>query len=180
MNLLTQKEVKYFQTHQNEITPELLEVLRARGKTGKQQALDILDLPKTDDQFYLDAFGEKISYMGDRTSKRGFTKLPLSKIHFEEIEKCYKDPVYFIQNYIKVMTPKGVDFLDFREYQNRLLKILINPEILNLLALQPRQCVDGGTKLTINNSETSIKDFFEETKSGFKQKNSKVERNQDI
>ena len=180
MNLLTEEEIKHFKTHQTEITSELLETLRAQGKTGKSQALEILDLPKTDDQFYLDAYGEKIGYMGDRTSKRSYTKLPLSKIHFEEIERCYNDPMHFIRNYVKVMTPKGIDFLDFRKYQERFLQMLINPEIQNLLALQPRQCVAQDTKLTINNSEITIKDFFEETKSGFKQKNSKFERDQGV
>lgn len=139
MNLLTPEEVKYFQTHQNEITPELLEALRENGKPGKQQALDILDITKDEEAFSIDAFGNRISFNGDRTLKKPFTQLQFSSIHIQEIEKCLRDPLFFISNYTRVMTKTGIDFLDFRDYQMNYLKTLIEETNENILHLAPRQ-----------------------------------------
>ena len=139
MNLLTQKEIKYFQTHQNEITSDLLEALREQGKEGKQQALDILDLPKDEEAYSLDAFKNRISLNGDRTLKKPYTQINFSQIHIQEIERCLKDPLFFISNYIRVMTKTGVDFLDFRDYQMNYLKTLMDDSNENILHLAPRQ-----------------------------------------
>lgn len=149
--MLSNEEVEYFKNHQNEITPDLLTALRANGKPGKQQVLDILDMPKDEENYYLDAFGNRISLNGDRVLKKPYTQLKLSNIHILEIEKCVNDPLYFIQNYIKVMTKEGTDFLDFRKYQIDYLKILANPENEAILSLLPRQSgksVITGTWLT--------------------------------
>lgn len=139
MNLLTPEEVKYFQTHQNEITSELLEALRENGKPGKQQALDILDITKDEEAFSIDAFGNRISFNGDRTLKKPFTQLQFSSIHIQEIEKCLRDPLFFISNYTRVMTKTGIDFLDFRDYQMNYLKTLMDDSNENILHLAPRQ-----------------------------------------
>lgn len=153
MNLLSQEEIKYFQNNQNEITQDLLTELRSCGKSGKQQALDILDMPQDEEKYYLDAFGERISFNGDRTLKKEFTSHKLSEIHCIEIEKCLADPIYFIQNYIKIMTKTGIDFLDIRDYQMRYLELLSNINNEAILALLPRQSgksVITGTWLTHN------------------------------
>ena len=140
MNLLSKEEVKYFQTHQNEITSELLEALRCQGKQGKQQALEILDLTRNNDNYYLDAYGNIITYMGNRKLKPAFTKLALQDIHLMEIERCMKDILYFLDNYIRLITPKdGVNFVDSREYQRDFLKLLSDDSIENVISMQPRQ-----------------------------------------
>lgn len=140
MALLTQDEIRYFQVHQNEITQELLSELRKCGKTGKQQALDILDMPQDEEKFYLDAYGERISYNGSRGLKKSFTKLKLYDIHLQEIERCSNDILYFLDNYIKMTTPKdGFNFIDSRDYQRDFLKLMSNDSIENIISMQPRQ-----------------------------------------
>lgn len=145
MELLTQNEIEYFKNHQNEITRDLLDALR-KTKPGKHQALEILDCPKDIEGYYLDAFNNRISLNGDRTLKKPFTPLKLSDIHYFEIEKCYQDPIYFIENYIKIQTKIGVDFIDNRPYQTDFLNLIINPKNEAILGLLPRQ---AGKSVTV-------------------------------
>lgn len=138
MELLTKQEIQYFKTHKNEITYELLETLR-KSKEGKLQTLEILDLEKDNDNYYLDAYQNRISYNGLRHLKKAFTKLKLSKIHIEEIEKCSNDILYFLRNYVRMTTPKGFNFVDFRDYQEEFLRVLNNDKFENLVIKYPRQ-----------------------------------------
>lgn len=137
--MLSKEEIKYFQTHKNEITDELLETIRDQGKLGKAQALEILDLPKDSDNYYLDAYNTRISYNGSRGLKKAYTKLNLSPIHISELEKCANDPLYFLRNYVRMTTPKGFDFVDSRPYQDEFIQLLSDDSIENVISMQPRQ-----------------------------------------
>ncbi|HEH4511512.1 TPA: hypothetical protein SG275_001465 [Campylobacter coli] len=158
--MLSNEEIKYFQTHKNEITDELLETIRAQGKLGKAQALEILDLPKDSDNYYLDAYGTRISYNGSRGLKKAYTKLNLSPIHISELEKCANDPLYFLRNYVRMTTPKGFDFVDSRPYQDEFIQLLSDDSIENVISMQPRQCVEANTKINVNGNETTIVELF--------------------
>ena len=171
--MLSNEEIEYFKNNQNLITPELLEGLRALGKEGKQQALDILDMPKDEENYYLDAFGNRISFNGNRGLKKEHIKLKLYDIHYSEIERCARSVHYFLSNYVKMTTPKdGFNFVDLREYQHEFLDLLDNDELESIVSMQPRQCVDGDVELTINNQKILAKDFFEVIKNGKEQKGS--------
>ena len=137
--MLSKEEIKYFKTHKNEITDELLETLRSQGKLGKAQALEILDLSKDSDNYYLDAYNTRISYNGSRGLKKAYTKLNLSPIHISELEKCANDPLYFLRNYVRMTTPKGFDFVDSRPYQDEFIQLLSDDSIENVISMQPRQ-----------------------------------------
>lgn len=137
--MLSKEEIKYFKTHKNEITDELLETLRSQGKLSKAQALEILDLPKDSDNYYLDAYNTRISYNGSRGLKKAYTKLNLSPIHISELEKCANDPLYFLRNYVRMTTPKGFDFVDSRPYQDEFIQLLSDDSIENVISMQPRQ-----------------------------------------
>lgn len=137
--MLSKEEIKYFKAHKNEITDELLETLRSQGKLGKAQALEILDLPKDSDNYYLDAYNTRISYNGSRGLKKAYTKLNLSPIHISELEKCANDPLYFLRNYVRMTTPKGFDFVDSRPYQDEFIQLLSDDSIENVISMQPRQ-----------------------------------------
>ena len=137
--MLSKEEIKYFKTHKNEITDELLETLRSQGKLGKAQALEILDLLKDSDNYYLDAYNTRISYNGSRGLKKAYTKLNLSPIHISELEKCENDPLYFLRNYVRMTTPKGFDFVDSRPYQDEFIQLLSDDSIENVISMQPRQ-----------------------------------------
>ena len=130
--------------------------------TEKANVLKLLDIPKNDEGYYLDAFGNSCSYKGIRTLNRPYTKLPLTQDHLTEIQKWSEDLFYFVRNYCRIITPFGVNFPEFRQYQIDFLKSL--SAVGDNVSSIPRQCVDGETRLTINNSEKTIKDFFEECK----------------
>ena len=90
--------------------------------TEKANVLKLLDIPKNDEGYYLDAFGNSCSYKGIRTLKRPYTKLPLTQDHLTEIQKCSEDLFYFVRNYCRIITPFGVNFPEFRRYQIDFLK----------------------------------------------------------
>lgn len=138
MSLLTNDEIKYLKENKNEITDEILSLLRKQGSPGKKQALEILDLPKDNDNYYLDAYNNRISYNGIRTLKSAYTKLKLSQIHIKELEKCKNDIHYFLSNYVRMTTPWGFDFVETRDYQNEFLDVLCskNENIICTLARQ--------------------------------------------
>ena len=92
--------------------------------TEKANVLKLLDIPKNDEGYYLDAFGNSCSYKGIRTLKRPYTKLPLTQDHLTEIQKCSEDLFYFVRNYCRIITPFGVNFPEFRQYQIDFLKSL--------------------------------------------------------
>lgn len=143
--MLTKSEITYFKNHKSEITPELLDVLRTTNE-GKLQALELLETPKNDENFYIDAYGNPISYNGDRALKKAFTQLELSKIHEIEIEKCMNDIFYFLDFYVRILTPKGVDFPEVRQYQRDFLNVISPIENENIIATMPRQ---SGKSVTV-------------------------------
>lgn len=143
--VFTPELIEYYKTNKNLITSDLLAKLREFGNDGKQLALDILETEKSEDNYYLDAFGKKISFEGDRNLKPAFTQMKLSPIHIEEIEKCSKDLNYFMDNYIKIRTKKGYNFPELRGYQKRFISIL-NSDSETVVGLLGRQ---SGKSVTV-------------------------------
>ena len=116
--------------------------------TEKANVLKLLDIPKNDEGYYLDAFGNSCSYKGIRTLKRPYTKLPLTQDHLTEIQKCSEDLFYFVRNYCRIITPFGVNFPEFRQYQIDFLKSL--SAVGDNVSSIPRQCVAGETEIIID------------------------------
>jgi hypothetical protein len=158
----TPEVIEYLRTNKDEITSELLDALRSTGKEGKQIALDILDIDKDNEQYYLDAFGNRISFNGNRRLKKPFIKLNLSKIHKEEIEKCANDIHYFKDNYVKIKTKAGVNFPDLRPYQDDFINDIIPDENEDNIGLMGRQCCSASTSLEIINNSNKKEMTFEE------------------
>lgn len=146
----TKEVIEYLQQNKNEITPELLHKLREEGNTGKQIALDILDLDKDNEQYYLDAYGNRMFFNGNRRLKKAFSKIDLTNIHIEELKKCKEDIHYFKDNYVKILTPKGLNFPDMRKYQDDFIDVILpgeNEEIVGLLPRQSGKTVNVGIYL---------------------------------
>lgn len=114
----------------------------------KENVLKYLETPKNEEGVYVDSFGNQISYNGIKTLKRPYTKLSLTQDHINEIQKCSEDLFYFVKNYCRIITPTGLNFPEFRQYQMDFLKIL--DEGKDTVASLPRQCVDGGTKIKLD------------------------------
>lgn len=131
--------IEFLKNNKDQITPELLEEIRSFGNPGKHLALEILDIAKDEDNYYLDAFGNRISFDGNRGLKKAYTKINLFPIHIHEIQRCSDDIHYFKDNYIKIKTPKGVNFPDLREYQNEFIELILPDEHENIAGKMGRQ-----------------------------------------
>ena len=164
--LLDTETIHYLRNHKSQITEELLEELR-KTKEGKQLALDILETDKDQEEYYLDAFGNRMSFNGNRQIKKAYTKMNLSEVHLREIEKCSQDIEYFKNNYVKIKTPSGIGFPDLREYQDRFIQELTTDQEAYVV-LFPRQCLNGDVRIKVkkNGKEgvESIEGLFNEYK----------------
>jgi len=137
--VFTESIITHLKNNKDDITPELLAEIRSFGNKGKQIALDILDIDKDEEQYYLDAFGNRISFNGNRRLKKSFTKLPIADIHKYEIAKCAEDIHYFKDNYVKIKTKSGVNFPDLRVYQDEFINSIIPDENEDNIGLMGRQ-----------------------------------------
>ena len=142
--IFNQDIIDYLKNNKHEITVNLLEEIRSYGNEGKHIALQILDLPVDDENYYLDAFGNRISFNGNRRLKKQYTRLNLSEIHLKEIERCAKDIKYFKDNYVKIKTKDGINFPELRDYQNRFIELL-SSDVENIVALLGRQSAKSTT-----------------------------------
>ena len=154
--------VEFLKNNKDQITGELLEELRSFGNEGKHLALEILDFPKDSEQYYLDSFGNRITCNGNRMLKKQFTKLDLSPIHIEELQKCADDIHYFKDNYIKIRTKSGVNFPELRKYQNDFIDEIVPDENESVIGLMGRQCCSGETKIKISQNNMEKEMNFEE------------------
>lgn len=153
--------IEFLSNNKNEITSDLLIEMRKFGNEGKHLALQILDFPKDSEQYYLDAFGNRMSVNGNRRLKKPFSKLDLHPIHIEELQKCKNDIHYFKDNYVKIRTKSGVDFPEVREYQNDFISLLDSDEegVIGLMGRQSSKSISTSiylSHLTIFNSEKNI------------------------
>lgn len=153
--------IQYYKSNKHEITYELLQTLRSYGNTGKHIALEILDFEKDNEQYYLDAFGNRMSVNGNRRLKKPFTKMDLSPIHIEELTRCSSDIHYYKDNYVKIRTKSGVDFPEVRQYQNDFISLLNSNDesIVGLMGRQSSKSISTSiylSHLCIFNTEKNI------------------------
>ena len=141
--ILSAEQIKVLKENKNLITSEILSELR-KTKEGKSVALEILDIEKDSEDYYLDAFGGRIAFNGNIQIKPFHTKINLSDIHIQEIKKCSEDIDYFKNNYVQFRTKSGIGFPDHREYQEKFIHSL-NDENDQYLVVFPRQAGKSAT-----------------------------------
>lgn len=141
--ILSNEQIELLKNNKNLITEELLDALR-ETKEGKTVALQILDIQKDDEDYYLDAFGSRISFDGNRQIKPCYTKIQLSDIQIKEIQKCSEDIDYFKANYVQFKTKSGIGFPDHRKYQDDFIHAL-NDEHDQYIVVFPRQAGKSAT-----------------------------------
>lgn len=141
--ILSNEQIELLKNNKNLITEELLDTLR-KTKEGKSVALQILDIPKDDEDYYMDAFGSRISFDGNRQIKPCYTKIQLSDIQIKEIQKCSEDIDYFKANYVQFKTKSGIGFPDHRKYQDDFIHAL-NDENDQYVVVFPRQAGKSAT-----------------------------------
>jgi len=123
----------------------------------KDKFLEQIDIEKNQEGYYLDAFGERISFNGIRQLKKPYTKLNINQRQQQEILACHQDYFYFRRNYCKILTKSGIGRPEPREYQVRLEKELVEGD--DVLAFFPRQCIHEDTIINKENNKT-IKDLY--------------------
>ena len=106
--------------------------------------MQILDIQKDDEDYYLDAFGSRISFDGNRQIKPCYTKIQLTDIQIKEIQKCSEDIDYFKANYVQFKTKSGIGFPDHRKYQDDFIHAL-NDEHDQYIVVFPRQAGKSAT-----------------------------------
>lgn len=141
--ILSIEQIKVLKENKNLITSEILSELR-KTKEGKSVALEILDIERDSEDYYLDAFGGRIAFNGNRQIKPFHTKINLSDIHIQEIKKCSEDVDYFKNNYVQFRTKSGIGFPDHREYQEKFIHSLNNANEQYLVVF-PRQAGKSAT-----------------------------------
>ena len=141
--ILSNEQIELLKNNKNLITEELLDALR-ETKEGKSVALQILDIPKDDEDYYLDAFGSRISFDGNRQIKPCYTKIQLTDIQIKEIQKCSEDIDYFKANYVQFKTKSGIGFPDHRKYQDDFIHAP-NDEHDQYIVVFPRQAGKSAT-----------------------------------
>ena len=147
----------YYENNNEEISSDLKDIV-----------LENMDSPKDQEGYYLDGFGDRVSFNGIRQLKRPYTKMTLSEAQQKEIIACHNDYFYFRKNYCKILTKSGIGRPDARDYQKRLEDDLTSGE--DTIAFFPRQsgkCVEKDTLITIRDKETgeiskvTVKEFNE-------------------
>lgn len=141
--ILSAEQIKVLKENKELITSEILSELR-KTKEGKSIALEILDIERDSEDYYLDAFGGRIAFNGNRQIKPFHTKIILSDIHIQEIKKCSEDVDYFKNNYVQFRTKSGIGFPDHREYQEKFIHSLNNANEQYLVVF-PRQAGKSAT-----------------------------------
>ena len=141
--ILSAEQIKVLKENKELITSEILDELR-KTKEGKSVALEILDIERDSEDYYLDAFGGRIAFNGNRQIKPFHTKINLSDIHIQEIKKCSEDVDYFKNNYVQFRTKSGIGFPDHREYQEKFIHSLNNANEQYLVVF-PRQAGKSAT-----------------------------------
>lgn len=141
--ILSDEQIELLRNNKSLITEELLDTLR-KTKEGKSIALQILDISKDAEDYYLDAFGSRISFDGNRQIKPCYTKIQLSDIQIKEIQKCSEDIDYFKANYVRFKTKSGIGFPDHRTYQDKFIHSL-NDEHDQYIVVFPRQAGKSAT-----------------------------------
>ena len=90
----------------------------------KEEKLKKLELPVDDaTSKTLDINGNPSSFSNNVDLLAKNAKLPLTEEHIEEILKCSNDPIYFIENYVKIFDlDKGWTLPTLRKYQKDIIK----------------------------------------------------------
>lgn len=117
--------------------------------------LRVLELNKNTNGYFMDIYGQRMSYNGIRTLKKAHTEVPKNDIHKNEIDKCKKDFKYFRKYYCFITTKTGLARPEPRHYQEELEDELLTLE--DLVVLFPRQsgkCLEYNTNINIKNKKT--------------------------
>lgn len=118
-------------------------------KTKNNQQIDDIE---TDYEEVL----QDCSFNGNPNLKPAYTEIRMSDEQVEEYWKCAQDPIYFIRNYVNIVSvDDGVVLFDLRPYQERMINSFHeNRNTICRLSRQVGKCVAGNSTYTVKNKNT--------------------------
>lgn len=108
------------------LSPDFIDLInsvdyKSRTDKFKNMIIYLLETEKDEEGYYLDSFSKRITYNGIKTLKRENVQTNWTPLQRSEYIKCSADFEYFFFNYCKIMTKKGYNFPEIREYQERMI-----------------------------------------------------------
>lgn len=96
-------------------------------------------------------------------------EVSLTKSMFDELKRCRKDPIYFIENYVKVVhVDRGLIPFKLYPYQKKMIQAYAdNRKVITMLFRQAGKCLGINTKVrlrqksTNNIVEVTLGEFYE-------------------
>lgn len=95
-------------------------------------------------------------YKGNNLLKKSGTNIEWTPEMVEEWQKCAADPIYFTQNYIKIIhVDKGIiNFIPY-DYQEEIIRTVHNNRYtIVLTGRQSGKCATSDTEITVRNKKT--------------------------
>lgn len=111
----------------------------------KDNFLRYIDAKKDEQDFYLDAFNNRVTFNGIKNLPKGDIKLDLNKYQINEIHVCANNYQYFRRNYCKIVSKSGIERPNPRQYQVELENVLVSGK--DSVVLYPRQ---SGKTVTVS------------------------------
>lgn len=111
---------------------------------------------------------QSAGYKGNNNLKQIGEQINFTLHQVQEYNKCKNDPIYFLENYGKIIAlGKGIVPFKLFPYQRRIINAVTkNRKVVGKLGRQQGKCVSGDTNITIRNKTTgeiiviTIEDFY--------------------
>jgi hypothetical protein len=107
------------------------------------------------------------SYLGNYNLKRTNQQMDWPQEQVIEYYRCSEDPIYFIKNYVKIISEKGLVNFKLYDFQEEMVENLHNNRFtITVTSRRAGKCVFSATQLKIRNKKTgeikniSIKEAF--------------------
>ena len=110
--------------------------------------MSIPDLPDIDKK--------SLCFLNNENLKAAGVKLPLTAEQILEIEKCATDIIYFVKNYVRIVTlDDGVQNFHLYPYQEEWIESCYNNRfVMGKWSRQSGKCVSPETKIHLRNKTT--------------------------
>lgn len=110
--------------------------------------MSIPDLPDIDKK--------SLCFLNNENLKSAGVKLPLTAEQILEIEKCTTDIIYFVKNYVRIVTlDDGVQNFHLYPYQEEWITACYNNRfVMGKWSRQSGKCVSPETKIRLRNKTT--------------------------
>jgi len=113
-----------------------------------------------------------VNFRSNPLLKRAGVKYHFTKKQIGEYLKCKEDPIYFIKNYVKIVSlDEGVVLFNLRPYQEKMITTIHeNRRVVGRICRQAGKCFHINTPIRLRNKvtgdiiETTIGELYYETK----------------